>query len=173
MTVKIWGTYSAEDDDNLRVDPLGGFGSHIPGGSKEKLDDSMIVRAMFVCDGLVTAMIGYIRGSVNIWVSRQELMQRITETPSLMNLFRDFNKNRKEICEEIVLASAKSGNVRSAMWLLERYDPENFGAPASKQINTTETAVQEIPITQPVDVDTWVRLFSGFRKNDSNDRQVN
>lgn len=129
----------------------------------EVLTDDAIIRALHVCDGLVTAAIGYLRGRHGVWVSRSWLVRRIAGSAVISDCYNSFSESRREMCEEVVLASAKSGNVRSAVWYLEHVYPDQYCSSRPDDRSSSDDSVREIAVTKVMTQEDWVKAFSGMR----------
>lgn len=157
--MKLWGPTGI--DESASLDGFVDADSISPAD----ITDEMIIRALHVCDGLITAVIGYLRGRHGIWVSRPWLVRRIETRPMIKEISDGFSVVRREICEEVVFASVKAGSVKSAMWYLEHVHPDVFGGNrmSSDAIGGGSGNIQEVAITAPMDAETWLKTFTGMR----------
>lgn len=156
--MKLWSPTVEDSGENFDGFP----GECAP--TPECLTDAMIIRALYICDGLVTAAIGYLRGHYGIWVSRPWLTRRIESTPNIKSVFDSFGAARRDICEEVIMAAVKCGNIRTAMWYLERVHPDIYGAARATSADAASTGVIEVPVTAAMSHDQWHDVFSTMRR---------
>jgi len=128
------------------------------------IPEAAVLRAIYSCDGILSAVRGFLLARNKIRLSRDRLESMIETNPVLRAAMASCKAQKRDLCEEVVLMHAKAGSDKAARWLLERYDPQNFGSGVLASEPAANRFASEVPVMQSLSSEDWVSRFSGLRQ---------
>lgn len=154
---KIWSIYQDVEGDLEK-------GEIVYRPANPSVSEGAMLHAIYSCDGLLSAIVGWLLAKHRVRIEREHLAAVIENSPVYRAAMAECRARRRDLCEEVLLMHVKSGSEKAARWLLERYDPQNFGNGAVTPAAATEQLAAEVPVLQAVSNEDWIAKFSALRQ---------